>query len=38
MSIYDLDAKVMELREIQAMIAELEAQAEAIKDMVKAKM
>ena len=38
MSIYELDAKVMELREIQAMIAELEVQAEAIKDMVKAKM
>lgn len=38
MSIYELDAKVMELREIQAMIADLEAQAESIKDMVKAKM
>ncbi len=38
MSIYELDAKVMELREIQSMIAELEAQAEAIKDMVKSKM
>lgn len=38
MSIYELDAKVMELREIQAMISDLEAQAESIKDMVKAKM
>ena len=38
MSIHELDAKVTELREIQAMIAELEVQAEAIKDMVKAKM
>ena len=38
MSISELDAKVMELREIQSMIAEMEAQAEAIKDMVKAKM
>ena len=38
MSIHELDAKVTELREIQAMIADLEAQAESIKDMVKAKM
>lgn len=38
MSIYELDAKIMELREIQAMIVDLEAQAETIKDMVKAKM
>lgn len=38
MSIYELDAKVMELREIQAMIADLEAEAEAIKEIIKNKM
>lgn len=38
MSIFELDAKVMELRELQAMIADLEAQAEAIKDTIKTKM
>lgn len=38
MSIHELDAKIIELREIQALIADLEAQAESIKDMVKAKM
>lgn len=38
MSIFELDAKVMELRELQAMIADLEAEAEAIKDIIKGKM
>lgn len=38
MSIFELDSKVMELRELQTMIAELEAEAEAIKDAIKSKM
>jgi len=38
MSIEMLDSKVNTYREILSQIAELEAQAEAIKDMVKAKM
>lgn len=38
MSIFELDSKVMELRELQTMIAELEAEAEAIKDTIKNKM
>lgn len=38
MSIFELDAKVMELRDLQATIAELEAEVEAIKDTIKTKM
>lgn len=38
MSIFELDAKVTELRELQSMIAELESQVEAIKDSIKTKM
>lgn len=38
MSIFELDAKVTELRELQSMIAELENQVEAIKDTIKTKM
>lgn len=38
MSIFELDAKVTELRELQSMIAELESQVEAIKDTIKTKM
>lgn len=38
MSIFELDAKVAELRELQSMIAELESQVEAIKDTIKTKM
>ena len=35
---YELDSKVTELRNIQSMIDELTAEAEAIKDTIKAKM
>lgn len=38
MNIFELDAKVIELRELQTMIAELEAEGEAIKDTLKNKM
>ena len=38
MSISELDIKVTELRELQSMIAELQAEAEAIKDVIKTKM
>lgn len=38
MSICELDAKVEELKDLQAMIEELTAQAEAIKDAIKQKM
>lgn len=38
MSIHELDSKVQEYRELQTMIAELEAEAEAIKDVIKGKM
>lgn len=38
MSNFELDAKVMELRELQATIAEMEAEVEAIKDTIKNKM
>lgn len=38
MSIMELDKKVMEYRELQAMIADLEAEAEAIKESIKGKM
>lgn len=38
MSIHELDSKVQEYRELQTMIAELEAEAEAIKDVIKSKM
>ena len=38
MSIYELDSKVEELRELQGMIDELTAQVEAIKDTIKGKM
>ena len=38
MSIYELDTKVQELRELQSMIDELTAQVEAIKNAIKAKM
>ena len=38
MSIFELDSKIADLREIQQAIAELEAKAEEIKDMVKTKM
>ena len=35
---YEMDSKVKELRDIQSMIDELTAEAEAIKDTIKAKM
>lgn len=35
---YEMDSKVKELRDIQSMIDELTAEAEAIKDAIKAKM
>ena len=35
---YEMDSKVKELRDIQSMIDELTAEAEAIKDTLKAKM
>ena len=35
---YEMDSKVKELRDIQSMIYELTAEAEAIKDTLKAKM
>ncbi|MCD8355058.1 MAG: hypothetical protein LUE11_00595 [Clostridia bacterium] len=38
MSIIELDSKVAELRELQSMIAELQAEAEAIKDTIKGVM
>ena len=38
MSIQEIDVKVKELRELQAMIQQLEEEAEAIRDAVKAKM
>lgn len=38
MSIIELDNKVAELRELQSMIAELQAEAEAIKDTIKGVM
>lgn len=38
MSIIELDSKVTELRELQSMIAELQAEAEAIKDTIKGVM
>lgn len=38
MSIYELDTKVEELRELQKTIDELTAQVEAIKDSIKGKM
>lgn len=38
MSIFELDAKVMELRELQQMIEQLQGEAEAIKDTIKTKM
>lgn len=38
MSIFELDASVKELRELQALIEEANAQIEAIKDKIKLKM
>lgn len=38
MSIYELDAKVRDLRELQDQIEQLTAEAEAIKDAIKQKM
>ena len=38
MSIIELDSKVAELRELQSMISELQAEAEAIKDTIKGVM
>lgn len=38
MSIQEIDIKVMELRELQAMVEEATAQIEAIKDSIKMKM
>lgn len=38
MSIYELNQKVQELRELQATIEELTAEADAIKDTIKQKM
>lgn len=38
MSITELDSKVSELRELQSMIAELQAETEAIKDTIKGVM
>lgn len=38
MSIFELDASVKELRELQALIDEANAQIEAIKDMIKLRM
>ena len=38
MSINEMEAKIRELRQLQALIAEAEAEAEAIKDEIKAQM
>ena len=38
MTITEMDLKVQEIREIQSMIAELEAELEAAKDTIKAEM
>ena len=38
MSIIELDSKVSELRELQSMISELQAEAESIKDTIKGVM
>ena len=38
MSINEMEAKIRELRQIQSLIAEAEADAEAIKDQIKAEM
>jgi len=38
MNIKELESKVRELRQLQALIAEAEAEAEAIKDAIKAEM
>lgn len=38
MSINELEAKIRELRQLQALIAEAEAEAEAIRDEIKAQM
>ena len=38
MSIQDIEGKVRELRELQALIAEAEEQADALKDLIKAYM
>ena len=38
MSIKEMEGKIRELRQLQALIAEAEAEAEAIKDAIKAEM
>lgn len=38
MSINEMESKIKELRELQALIEEAQAEAEAIKDMIKAQM
>lgn len=38
MSIYEIESKVRELRQLQALIEEAETEAEAIKDAIKAHM
>lgn len=38
MSINEMEAKIRELRQLQALIAEAEAEAEAIRDEIKAQM